>query len=636
MSKAVKKKKPEAVTVASRTVDIPLNQLTAWEGNVRKTDPDVGIDELAASISVHGLLQSLVVKKQTESAYSVIAGRRRFMALTVLAETGIITKDFPVSCVVVSDEANATEISLVENAVREQMHPADEFEAFRDLMKGGMKAADVAARFGVTETVVRQRMILAEVSPVILHAYRNDDLTLGQVVAFAVTDDHARQEEVYKSLENAYADWQKEPRRIRERLIDKDVVATDKRVKLVTMDAYKAAGGTVRRDLFSEGDEGIFIDDIALLDRLVTEKLESEAEVVRAEGWKWVEVHPVFGYTERDAMKLGRVWPTSVEPSPEAQEEIDRLTAEQKQMAEAAADSDDYTDEQEKRLEEIQERIDQLEDTPQGWSSDVVASGGAVVSIGHSGKVEIERGLIKPEDKPAAKPKTKVNPENGEEIAVKESDALSAALVHELTSQKSAAISAVLATRPDVALVATVHAMTLKMFFAVGQNHGNSVVQITPTRASLAQPVTKEGACQGLTTTEELRSRWVGLILPDHPKDLWKWCTEQPTERLLELLAVVVAVTVDTVAMNANSPDKGGDLVAALDLDMADWFTPTADNYFGRVSKPHLFSIIEEVSGAPVTPAVEKMKKGDLAAHVETLVAKAPIKWIPPMLRRSA
>ncbi|MGI4886075.1 MAG: ParB/RepB/Spo0J family partition protein [Janthinobacterium lividum] len=636
MSKPSKKKASKAVALASHTVNIPLDQLTAWEGNVRKTDPDAGIDALAASISVHGLLQSLVVKQEAENAFSVIAGRRRFMALTVLAETGIIAKDFPVSCVVVSDETNFTEISLVENAMREQMHPADEFEAFRDLMQGGMASADVAARFGVTETMVRKRMVLAEVSPTILAAYRAGELSLAQVQAFAVTDDKGRQHEVFKDIENA-GDWAKTPSRIRDRLTDKDITAADRRVALVSLDAYLAAGGTVRRDLFSEGADSIFIDDIALLEKLVAEKLESTVEVVRAEGWKWVEVHPVFGYSERDAMKLDRVWPTHLKPSPEAQKEIDRLVAEQEQIEADAeqAGLDEYTGEQSQRLTDIEERIEVLQDVPQGWSADVLARGGAVVSISGGSRVDIERGLIKPEDKPTAKAKTKIDPETGKETVDKEGDNLSAALVHELTSHKSAAISAALATRPYVALVATVHAMTLKVFFAIGQSHGNSVMQIDPTKTSLAQTVTKEGACQGLVATEELRSRWVSMILPDHPKDLWKWCMEQPAERLLELLAVVAAVTVNTVATNGASTDKGGDLVEALDLNMADWFTPTVDNYFGRVSKPHLFSIIEEVSGAPATPTVEKMKKGELAAYVETVTANAPTKWVPPMLRRS-
>ena len=175
------------------TATIPLNKLTAWPGNVRKTGADNGIDGLSKSIAAHGLLQSLVVRKDRRGRYAVVAGRRRLLALVSLADAGTIAADTAIPCHVISGDVNATEISLVENAVREQMHPADEFDAFLALIEGGMRAADIAARFGVTETVVQQRLRLARVSPVIIAAYREGKITLAHVMAFAVVDDHAAQ-----------------------------------------------------------------------------------------------------------------------------------------------------------------------------------------------------------------------------------------------------------------------------------------------------------------------------------------------------------------------------------------------------------------------------------------------------------
>jgi ParB family chromosome partitioning protein len=80
------------------------------------------------------------------------------------------------------------------------MHPADEFEAFRALVDGGMAEADVAARFGVTEAVVSRRLRLARVSPAVMEAYRGDRLSLAQVMAFTVSDDHALQDRVFENL----------------------------------------------------------------------------------------------------------------------------------------------------------------------------------------------------------------------------------------------------------------------------------------------------------------------------------------------------------------------------------------------------------------------------------------------------
>src|SRR5882724_636404 len=78
------------------TASIPLNKLTVWEGNVRKTDSEKGLDELIASIAAHGVLQSLVVKKAARGKYSIIAGRRRYLALSALAEAETIAPDSPV------------------------------------------------------------------------------------------------------------------------------------------------------------------------------------------------------------------------------------------------------------------------------------------------------------------------------------------------------------------------------------------------------------------------------------------------------------------------------------------------------------------------------------------------------------
>src|SRR5450432_911318 len=94
-------------------VTIPLNKLTAWTGNVRKTDPAKGLDELAASIAAHGLLQSLVVRKPKRGKPAVVAGRRRLLALQLLVEAGTIDAEFPVPCHVIGHDVDAAEISLV-------------------------------------------------------------------------------------------------------------------------------------------------------------------------------------------------------------------------------------------------------------------------------------------------------------------------------------------------------------------------------------------------------------------------------------------------------------------------------------------------------------------------------------------
>jgi ParB family transcriptional regulator, chromosome partitioning protein len=95
------------------------------------------------------------------------------------------------------DAERDTEISLAENEMRQAMHPADQFDAFKALADQGMGVADIAVRFGVSALIVKQRLKLASVSPVLMVLYREDGPTLDQLTAFTVGDDHATQERAW-------------------------------------------------------------------------------------------------------------------------------------------------------------------------------------------------------------------------------------------------------------------------------------------------------------------------------------------------------------------------------------------------------------------------------------------------------
>ncbi|HEX3982877.1 MAG TPA: ParB/RepB/Spo0J family partition protein, partial [Acidisoma sp.] len=269
---------------------IPLNKLVPSPANARKTGASIGIDELAASIEAHGLLQNLQVRPGAKGAFEVVAGGRRLAALKLLAKRKAIAKAEPVGCNVLDDE-DAGEISLAENVVRIPMHPADQFDAFHVLAATGKGPEEIAARFGVTATVVRQRLKLAAVSPRLIELYRAEQMTLDQLVAFAVSDDHAAQEAAWENL----PDFRRNPAAIRRTLMAAQIEADDARVVFVGLDAYRKEGGEIVRDLFEPEHEG-YLTDPGLLDRLVTERLQREAATLRAEGWKWVEIVPALDY----------------------------------------------------------------------------------------------------------------------------------------------------------------------------------------------------------------------------------------------------------------------------------------------------------------------------------------------------
>src|SRR5665213_1436541 len=425
---------------------IPLNKLTAWDGNVRKTaGADTALAELAASIAAHGLLQSLVVRKDKRGKYAVVAGRRRLLALSSLVQAGKIEADIPVACHVIGEDQSAAEVSLAENVVREPMHPADEFEAFRDLIDAGVSIADVAARFGYNESTVEKRLRLARVSPVIIVAYRESEISLEEVMAFAVSDDHAAQERIWSEA----PPWMRsDARAIREALTENDIAASDRRVKFVGLKAYEKAGGAVRRDLFSEGDGGVFILDAGLLSQIAATKLEKTAKAIRKEGWKWVEIHPDFGYAE--AGEFQRHYPERLPLSDEEAAELATL----EQEADASYDIEgELSNEQQARFDVVTQRMEDLTDNREEiWPAETLSIAGAVVGIGRDGEAEITRGLIRSEDAPKKEAKAKANGSTAIGVAT-----LPASLLQSLTEHKSAALSAAMIERPDIALAAVVH-----------------------------------------------------------------------------------------------------------------------------------------------------------------------------------
>jgi ParB family chromosome partitioning protein len=266
-------------------ITIPLKLLDISPLNVRKSPPtDAEQAELAASIFVHGLLENLVVRPTDNDRYEVLAGGRRLMAMQSLAREGELDLDHPVACLV--HDGDPQEISLAENIVRLSMHALDQFEAFVALADQGLSIAEIASRFGNTETLVRQRLRLGRVAPEIREAYRADDINLETLMAFAVTEDQGQQLAVWEEIKGGYV----HAHHVRRLLTDEKIAASSKFVRFVGLEAYEAAGGTSTRDLFSEGEGATYLDDSALVMRLTQEKLAAAAQDLQAkEGWKWTQ-----------------------------------------------------------------------------------------------------------------------------------------------------------------------------------------------------------------------------------------------------------------------------------------------------------------------------------------------------------
>ena len=186
--------------------DIPFNKLILSQTNVRRVKAGVSIEELAESIARRGLLQSLNVRPVVDAdgvetgMFEVPAGGRRYRALELLARQKRVTKAQPVPCVVRAADADTTpeDDSLEENEQRAPLHPLDQFRAFQTLRTKGLDEDEIAAARNVSVQVVKQRLRLASVSPKLHEVYAEDGMTLEQLMAFSVTADHERQEQVWE------------------------------------------------------------------------------------------------------------------------------------------------------------------------------------------------------------------------------------------------------------------------------------------------------------------------------------------------------------------------------------------------------------------------------------------------------
>jgi ParB family chromosome partitioning protein len=595
---------PDSYSIAS----IPLNKLVPWDGNVRRTNAKEGLDELVASIAAHGVLQSLVVRKANRGKYSIVAGRRRFLALSALAEAGTIAIDAPVPCRIIPGSTNATEISLTENVMRAPMHPADQFEAFRTLIDSGSTAEDVAARFGITEAAVKKRLKLARVSPAIFEAYRKGDLDLEQVQAFAITDDTDAQDRVFAEL----AQRGGSPQNIRRALTQGEIPLGDKYATFVGIEAYEAAGGAVRRDLFAEYEDGVFLLDAQLLDRLVQEKLAAEIEEVRAEGWKWVEAFAVFDYDARSAYESRD--PELLPLSEEAEAEHKRLSEEHQALSDEMQEDDEEAYE---RFHEIEERIEELEDGARAFTAETLAIAGAVLTVPRRGELDVIRGLVKAEDAPEAEDEVGTQP--------KEKPPYSALLVQKLTDHQSAAISATLMGHPQIALAAVAFALIADVFLVSGSD---GCVMISARRYVSTEDSKGRDALEAVTETWRER-------LPKTAEDLWAWCLIQPQDVLLDLLAFCAARSLDAVSLKYGDESfslrQANSIAKAIGLDMGAWFTPDAANYFSRVSRPQIIAAITEATKRPAKRSWDKLKKSELAAFAARETAGTG--WLPEPIR---
>ncbi|MFG1384313.1 ParB/RepB/Spo0J family partition protein [Xanthobacter versatilis] len=653
--------------VLSPSRDIPFNKLVLSQSNVRRIKAGVSIEDLAASIARRGLIQSISVFPVVDAEgnetgmFEVPAGGRRFRALELLVKQKRLTKVSPVPCVVRERDSAilAEEVSLAENIERAPLHPLDQFRAFQDMRDKGMTEEEIAAAFFVQAQVVKQRLRLASASPALLEVYAEDGMTLEQLMAFTVSGDHARQQQVWDAIKDA---WSKEPYQIRRMLTETTVRASDKRAVFVGIETYEAAGGIVMRDLF-QSDDGGWLQDASLLDRLVAEKLKATAETIAAEGWKWIEVAVSFPYDTTRGLRELQGEPLDL--SAEEQAIIDALNAEYQKLEAEYEGADELPDEVDQRLGEIETALAAFETRPMRYEADDIPRAGVFISIAHDGSLAIDRGYVRAEDEAPIDPEVETGvdvdgdpaepsvrkavitiggqpaePEDDEDDGVIKP--LPERLVIELTAYRTLALRNAVAENPHVAMTALLHKLVSDTFMT-RMYTGAMEAGVTHVFFPAQDDALKDSP--SARAVQDRHAAWAG----DIPKDdaaLWDWLADLDEPSRMALLAHCVSYGVNALYERPN-PHSGSGVsqhtldmrllqadrltkATGLDLVEAGW-RPTFGNYLNRVTKPRILQAVREGAGEQAAQLIDHLKKGDMAKEAERLLADTG--WLPEPLR---
>ncbi|MGE0038706.1 MAG: ParB/RepB/Spo0J family partition protein [Sphingomonadaceae bacterium] len=633
--------------------DIPFNQLVLSQSNVRRIKAGVSVEDLAEDIARRGLLQGLSVRPVVDQAdvetgmFEIPAGGRRFRALELLVKQKRLAKTAPVPCVV-RESGIAEEDSLAENVQRAPLHPLDQFRAFLALKEKGQSKEEIAAAFFVSVSVVKQRLKLAGVSPTLLDVYAEDGMTLDQLMAFTVSGDHERQEQVFERLKASY---DKQPYTIRRMLTEGAVRASDKRAQFIDVDAYVAAGGTVLRDLF-QGDDGGWLQDVALVDQMVAAKLKADSETIAAEGWRWIEVAPDFAYGHTFGLRQLRG--ETVPLTTEEEATRDAFQAEFDRLFEEYQDADDLPEEVDQRLSELETALEAFEARPIVFDQAEIGRAGAFVSIGADGQLRIERGYVRPEDELSVVSETDAADEEAPRVAAASFDSagveavahepmaepeedeglspISDRLMTELTSHRTLGLRQALGERPDVAFLAALHVLTLKTFFHYGSDSCLELDLKSVTFGTQAPGLNDSASAEAIRARHE---SWA-TALPKESADLWAVLQEWDSDSRASLFAHVVSLSVNVVHEAWNRRPRAfahaDRLAQTVELDMATaGWKPTVDNFLGRVTKARILQAVAEAKGQRAADRIEHLKKGDMATEAETLLADTG--WLPEPLR---
>lgn len=625
-SKKITKAQEAALKVALEAAAfeyVPLSDLVKSPLNVRTIPYSVdSVRGLADSIEALGLLQNLIVHTLADGQSGVAAGGRRLTALNLLAQEGRLDEGHTVMVKRVSDDIAAL-ASIAENEQRAAMHPAEQISGFRTLAEQGKTPAQIGDALGFGSRHVQRMLKLANLAPSLMDKLAQDELTVDQCQALCLEDDPARQVEVFESVK---ASWSNAPAHLIKRAVTDSEISTDSvKFRFIGRDAYEAAGGCVREDLFSQ-EEGDGTADSVLVERLVQEKLERIAQdIQQREGWTWSRGRAArIWYHGEDGKEF--VQPDAPDPvyTPEQQQRLDALHEEWNGYDSRCDETD-----------ALEAEIDAIEQAAEvsAWTDDMKSGAGVMVSL-YEGQVYVQRGIRLKADMPeeteesssgATVPFTSRQTDAAEGISVP--------LLTKMSSERTLAVQAALMQQPEKAVALMVWRLCTSVFAGCGTATHPFRISLTVSHGSLTEnaPSGKSGAAYDLLMQEKARLQ--ALLPAGWEKDFTTFFALDGGV-LMPLMAFCTACSVDGVQtrdMGHTSRSTLDTVEAAIGFHLRDWWQPTKNNYFGSLKHPQIVASLKDAGLTGAAGDAEKMKKGDAAAHAEHFMQHT--RWVPAWLK---
>jgi ParB family chromosome partitioning protein len=535
-----------------------------------------------------------------------------------------------VPCRIIPDDDVALEASTAENTLREAMHPADQFIAFKGMTDAGKSIVDVAAHFGIDERVVKQRLKLANVDPQLVQIYRDGGMSLEQLQALALTDDHEAQRKAWFGPKESY---QRGAYALREALTKGDVPASNSIARMVGLEAYQAAGGEIRRDLFATRDE-VSLCDRQLLSKLAIAKLEDLRKAELAAGWSWAEAHTALDHAQEaaygrlDAIQAEEFLPDDLQARLDVIESrIDEIEAIDGDSLEDAA-SEALADELQ-NLEDEREEIH--EQTQQRWPVDAMAKSGVLIFI-RGGEVLIERGRLQPGQKfdKAGTVTGTAKPSVASNKATPTKSTLSIDMVQRLGLHRAAAIRSQLSAKPEIAHALLITHLVTNLLTTVNSSLLDLRAINVHARTGAGTTTAKDWA--DVTSSKARKqldadiSRLKQLGLPKKGAEVYAWVSKLGFDDFEQVAATCTALMLENINFK-----EGAALAELLGIDMAQWWQADAAHYIAQVPKALVLEAILEVHGKDSAAKLANLKKDALVAEAGKLLANTG--WLPKPLR---